>query len=80
MSILLRSVERLVATVALSSGEETVVINVESSAYPINLFSRLHDKSDVKTKNNKCPRTLPWGTPEMTGQPVFNNVFNNLYP
>ena len=51
------------ATVTLTPVDGTTAIKVESSAYPISLFSRLEKSSEVYRRNNNGPQTLPCGTP-----------------
>ena len=65
--ILQRSLHKLSEAATLSSGLRTEHIKVELSAYWTSLFSKLDPKSAVYIKKSSGPRTLPWGTPEITG-------------
>ena len=63
---LTRSWFRDSATVTWVPGDGTTAIKVESSAWPIILFSRMEKSSEVYRRNNNGPKTLPWGTHDTT--------------
>ena len=47
------------APVTLTPGNGTTAIKVESTAVPINLFSRIGKSSEVYRRNNNGAKTLP---------------------